>query len=754
MLKNIQITTASMASRIIGIAILFLGSQFSFSAENPWLQLISRVKPEKASIQTAVVDSVTYDHIVVKFQEGMGVNLNQGVFQINRANPDMPKYIGTDWTGINKNLLQITETINTNNLEISSLFKINREILAKLKSDGEKKSGNELADLGLYFEIPLQSWYSTQFIENLIRIFNMMPAVEIAYAVPETENASVSVPSLAPQFVYQQGYRNPAPMGIDINYAWGFDGGRGDGVKIVDVEQGWNTTHEDLPTLFHENGTISTSSKNHGTAVLGVVSSMENGYGTTGLVPNAAIGYESHRGIGVAAAITNAATVAGEGGVVLIEVHRKGPETVSCSCNTSQCNYIAIEYWDAEFQAIKTATANGVIVVEAAGNGSANLDDPAYEDHFNRSVRDSGAILVGGSYSDTRAPKCWSNHGSRVDVHGWGENVATLGYGSLYKGNDENDQNQWYAGGFSGTSSASPIVVGAVASLQGIALVEKDRYLLPLEVRSLLTETGTPQESASAALKNIGPLPDLKNAVDYLLDEDYSTCKQFNNSVIQHVNDGRVYSETTQGWWWVKPVVTYFVNGSGEELGSDGNAYITLKEEYYSGNYSQGVCENDNSQENAPEVIIGDFEVSGSTLTASGSATDIDGDLKVVYLEVGGSLYECDGTSQFNCIALDLNNTEYVANIFAEDMNGNVSAKNGNYQFSIGSSHEGNCVTATNFEHTSNGRAYEESSWWTKTSKAVGSDDDLGAVGSQWWSTTTSLKESTTGHWGKVDSCN
>jgi hypothetical protein len=43
-----------------------------------------------------------------------------------------------------------------------------------------------------------------------------------------------------------QGYLNAAPQGINARYAWGFSGGDGASVNIIDVEQGWNLNHEDL----------------------------------------------------------------------------------------------------------------------------------------------------------------------------------------------------------------------------------------------------------------------------------------------------------------------------------------------------------------------------------------------------------------------------------------------------------------------------------------------------------------------------
>ena len=60
-----------------------------------------------------------------------------------------------------------------------------------------------------------------------------------------------------------------------------------------------------------------------------------------------------------------------------------------------QFEFVAMEYWDSYFDAIKNATARGIIVVEAAGNGGMDLDSSIYGGKFDRSVRDSGAILVG-----------------------------------------------------------------------------------------------------------------------------------------------------------------------------------------------------------------------------------------------------------------------------------------------------------------------------------------------------------------------
>ena len=103
----------------------------------------------------------------------------------------------------------------------------------------------------------------------------------------------------------------------------------------------------------------------------------------------------------------------------------------------------------------------------------------------------------------------FSTYGSRVDVQGYGSLVTTTGYGDLFGGTD---MNQFYTDTFEGTSSASPIVTGAAATLQGVQLAHRGLPLEPTEVRRILTDTGTPQQSGPYS-GHIGPRPDLMRAI-------------------------------------------------------------------------------------------------------------------------------------------------------------------------------------------------------------------------------------------------
>ncbi|WP_239470045.1 AbfB domain-containing protein [Archangium violaceum] len=394
------------------------------------------------------------------------------------------------------------------------------------KEFGEAQSGRQLADLNLYYEVPLLPRTTAEDVADLVAELNALDSVEVAYVQPPAEPAmvnfgmdealrgllaAVDISPTTPLYEADQGYLNAAPTGVDARYAWTVPGGDGSGVRFVDIEGGWRTSHEDMPGLFTQLGTQINDIgwRNHGTAVLGTAVGVGNAYGVRGIAYGATTGVSGIGNQSAASAITSAASAVGRGGVILVELHAQGPaDSTPCTCNQGQCNYIAMEYWQGEFDAISTATANGVTVVEAAGNGSANLDEGAYGNAFNRSVRDSGAILVGASGATTRAPTCWTNFGSRVDVHGWGENVVTMGYGDRF--GSAYGEDQYYTSTFSGTSSASPVVAGSALSIQGAVRARGQGALDPRAVRSLLANTGTPQASDS---RKIGPLPNLRKAL-------------------------------------------------------------------------------------------------------------------------------------------------------------------------------------------------------------------------------------------------
>ena len=127
----------------------------------------------------------------------------------------------------------------------------------------------------------------------------------------------------------QQGYLDRAPAGIDARFAWTRPGGRGQGVRIIDVEGGWQFSHEDM--LQNQGGAIGGTQRadwrNHGTAVIGSFGADDNTFGVTGICPDANIRAISIVGTGQSSskAITDAANALSAGDIILIELHAPGP---------------------------------------------------------------------------------------------------------------------------------------------------------------------------------------------------------------------------------------------------------------------------------------------------------------------------------------------------------------------------------------------------------------------------------------------
>jgi hypothetical protein len=370
-----------------------------------------------------------------------------------------------------------------------------------------------LRPMGTQSSPGLARWHRIQLAQGVdakaaAQELTALPGVEIAY-----ERAEGSDP-VTPDFSGQQGYSDPASSsGIDADYARTVAGGKGANVKVVDLEQNWNPQHEDLskmrlPGALIANGTpvFPVTSIDHGTAVTGVVGADDNGFGVTGLVPEAGLHYTNVRnaeyGYDLANSLLIAAAGVDVGDVLIIE-----QQVVHCG------NHAPMEVWDSVYDAIVTVVQSGRHVVEAGGNGDQNLDGSCFGARFPADKPDSGAIIVGagsapGCTGTPRTKLSFSNYGKRMDLQGWGQCVTTAGYGALY----QTEPNDKYTGTFGGTSSASPIVASALASLLSVAEANGD-VLSPAQAREILIATGTPQ---NGTLK-IGPLPNLRTAIDNYL---------------------------------------------------------------------------------------------------------------------------------------------------------------------------------------------------------------------------------------------
>ena len=367
--------------------------------------------------------------------------------------------------------------------------------------------GGRLADLTLYVELRGEglSARGAALVGD--------PRVEtVFYALAAVAPPDEDIPPTTPDLTADQTYTRDAPAGLGWAEVGGWGGGDGGNVALADLEYGWNPTHEDLAGLVPtvpDWGWQSGYYPCHGTLVLGQLSAGDNGYGVTGLVTGVDILMaspydEAERGYNIAASIDGISQLLDPGDVLLIEQQ--------AYANGSYAPVeVAPDVWDA----ISLAVAGGVVVVEPGGNGGADLDAAAWDGWFDRSVRDSGAILVGGgAWPDSGyEARSWlpggSSHGERVDLQGWYGGITTTSYDP-----DRDpycsapnlffvDADQAYTSSFGGTSGASPMVAAAVAN--SVAIDVRGQPWDPMDLRAALVETGTPQ----AGEEHIGPQVDM-----------------------------------------------------------------------------------------------------------------------------------------------------------------------------------------------------------------------------------------------------
>lgn len=353
------------------------------------------------------------------------------------------------------------------------------------------------------------SWYQTRVPagtapEERVKVLRALELVETAYVMRPGPPPAVN-PADDSRSV-NQGYLGPAPNGIDARYAWGFAGGDGAGVGFVDMEQGWNLNHEDLAAagIALMSG-INNTYPWHGTSVLGEIAMVDNALGGVGIAP-AATGrvvsqWRTAASYNTADAILSAVASMAFGDVLLLEAQEYDP--------VGGLYYWPVEIVDGTYDAIRLATALGIVIVEAGCNGGydldayANLSGKKIFDRASTDFRDSGAIMVGaGSSAAPHTRLSFSNFGSRIDCYAWGENIDTASTDNA--GTD----NTLYTTAFGGTSGASPMIVGAAVIVQGLAQAALGYRFSPGELRRILASTGT--ASANPAADEIGIMPDLR----------------------------------------------------------------------------------------------------------------------------------------------------------------------------------------------------------------------------------------------------
>ncbi|MGT8956939.1 MULTISPECIES: S8 family peptidase [Bacillus cereus group] len=436
--------------------------------------------------------------LILKFKNEANLPYQDGIEKFIKEEKQDPELIG---------ILNEYPNITINRL-FSSLNPKEIKNLGREINDSEHISSNLLN----YYIVENQGDIDVQ---ALLAKFEKSSLIETSYlqeeeTPPEERLPNLSVNPYDEPRLTRQGYLEPAPLGINAPYAWSINGGDGKGTTFVDMEYGWLLSHEDLVNQKIElmSGQNKSEHHDHGTSVLGIVSAEDNNIGGIGIAPKAKVKVVSqirdNGNYNTADAILSAVNNMQAGDILLLEAQ-------ATYDGYGDKNYFPVEVKPDIFDAIRMGTNKGIIIIEAGANGGNDLDQ--FRDRNGKQVlnrnspdfKDSGAIMVGAA--SARVPhkrSYFSNYGSRVDVYGWGNAVDTT------DAKPSEFITNLYTSSFAGTSSASPIIAGAAASIQGIAKNNLGRVYTPRQLRDILSDSSTGTKSNDPTSDKIGVLPDLK----------------------------------------------------------------------------------------------------------------------------------------------------------------------------------------------------------------------------------------------------
>ncbi|QWG64509.1 S8 family peptidase [Bacillus mycoides] len=452
----------------------------------------------------SIVHKQVTKQLILKFKNEANLPYQDGIEKFLKEEKQDPELNG---------ILAKYQNVTINRL-FSSLNPKEIKNLGKEIKDSDHISSNLLN----YYIVETQGDIDVQ---ALLVQFEKSSLVETAYlqeeeAPPEERLSNLSVNPYDEPRLTRQGYLEPAPLGINAPYAWSIKGGDGKGTTFVDMEYGWLFSHEDLVNQKIElmSGQNKSEHHDHGTSVLGIVSAEDNKIGGIGIAPKAKVKVVSQiRDNGMyntADAILSAVNNMQAGDILLLEAQATYE-------GYGDKNYLPVEVKPDIFDAIRMGANKGIIIIEAGANGGNDLDQ--FRDRNGKQVlnrnspdfKDSGAIMVGAA--SARVPhkrSYFSNYGSRVDVYGWGNAVDTT------DAKPREFMINLYTSSFSGTSSASPIIAGAAASIQGITKTNLGKVYTPSQLRDILSDPSTGTKSNDPASDKIGVLPDLKAIVSKL----------------------------------------------------------------------------------------------------------------------------------------------------------------------------------------------------------------------------------------------
>ena len=238
---------------------------------------------------------------------------------------------------------------------------------------------------------------------------------------------------VTPDYIPDQQYHDPAPLGTDLDYAQSaFGANLVDGIETTRTaifERGMQTTHEEVTSAVVATEGTPDADNDHGTSVMGILGGCDdNGVGVLGyLADQQMVLYQRNSDeygsvadiYDLAASQLDAGELCNSSWAYYADPMPPGQE---CPCNPGQNGLVPCEYNPDVKAAIQAAVAAGIYHFIGAGNGCVDLDDPVFGDIFQYST-DSGSNIVGGSQSavvgNGHHAMCYTGFGSRVFNYAW-----------------------------------------------------------------------------------------------------------------------------------------------------------------------------------------------------------------------------------------------------------------------------------------------------------------------------------------------
>ncbi len=367
-------------------------------------------------------------------------------------------------------------------------------------------AGVEVPDLTRYLRVRLNLPFEAT---DLLDAWG--PGVPTAHVLPEppgrggNPHATKELARMPGEVSWQPNL-GPRPGGMAVfDSAW-WPHKAGLGVKVAFVARGYQRAHPDYRHLqVRELHTPDPHQPGPGTWALGVLFAQPIHEGLVGIVPRASAVFSRpdtpRTGEGpvlsMADAVDRAATALDPGDVLLVAL---APDD------------LPVEHDPATFAAIQLATARGIHVVEAAGDGETDLDDPSHAGRYDLALRDSGAILVTGYLRQPQPPppaptRIRGSRGQRVDAHAPSPIYTTKPAGP------HRHLVQW----FEGSASASTQVAGVVALASSAVQQRRGEPVHPARMREALRVTGT-EARIDADRPLCGTQPNLEELLEVLLE--------------------------------------------------------------------------------------------------------------------------------------------------------------------------------------------------------------------------------------------